>query len=126
MYNSEKIEELLGEYGLRRSVTMNELAGKVLSRPAMPRDNRELVFNRAANMESVLAQTVGGLAADQCEHCKKGMGPFVGCVVVEGAFGGAVPIATTIVVERVAPLRPRKCNQNLTQQDYEDYLPNSL
>ncbi len=50
---------------------------------------KQIKLGRAVNVEAALIQTCGTLAEKQCQHCKKGSGPFEGCFTVDGIASGA-------------------------------------
>lgn len=56
------------------------------------RTRREVLLEgRAQNQEAIIAHSVGELLAPTagCDSCRRGNGPFFGCVVVPGLFYGS-------------------------------------
>ncbi|KAI9371863.1 hypothetical protein BJX61DRAFT_543265 [Aspergillus egyptiacus] len=62
-------------------------AREVIARSSF--DPKHADWTHGASREALLAQFVGTSQDPECSHCSRGAGPFVGCVVVRGKFGGA-------------------------------------
>jgi hypothetical protein len=69
---------------------MTKLTSDPPVRNAVRREaDKSLNLDRGGNFEALLGQMAGVIQEKECLTCQKKAGPWVGCVVFEGAFGGS-------------------------------------
>ncbi|KAI9652008.1 MAG: hypothetical protein M1829_001983 [Trizodia sp. TS-e1964] len=73
----------------RPTALMNVLSALPPVRNAKLRPNLALNVGPKPNVEAIMMQMVGAVAATPCRHCAKGNGKFVECVAVAGQAEGS-------------------------------------
>ncbi|KMU75304.1 hypothetical protein CISG_04723 [Coccidioides immitis RMSCC 3703] len=83
-----RIQTYVSGDSINRSPTINRLLEIRPWRPVQPRSSRNLTLTRATNLEALLVQAVGS-ESGPCNRCARELGPFVGCMALEGFLSGS-------------------------------------